>query len=350
MVGDSVGDKIRDYKRVGGRVRALVTGAHGFIGSHLFERLLGAGFGVRALVSPWGSLKNLEAVQGLELLRADITNEDRLKGVCDGVDVVFHAAARVADWGPWEAFHKTNVLGTQNLLRKAERAGVRRFVLVSSVAVFPYTGFRNADARLLTREAGGVRGGAAYARSKIAAEDRVMGAGREGGLEGVIVRPGLLPFGPRDANLERVVGALKRGLLPLVNGGRAVMNTAYVENLVEGLLLAGTVPEAAGKSYVIADAGGVSWRDFFGTLAELLDVPKPRLSLAGALPSAAARPVETLWAALAPESEPPLTRYRAELMRRDVHFSLQHAFDELEYRPQVTWREGLARTVAASGT
>ena len=222
------------------------------------------------------------------------------------------------------------------------------------MAVFPYTGFRNADARLLTRKViaddNSVYGGEAYARSKIAAEDRVMGAGREGGLEGVVVRPGLLPFGPRDANFERVVGALKRGLLPLVDGGRAVMNTAYVENLAEGLLLAGTVPEAAGKSYVIADAGGVSWRDFFGTLAELLDVPKPRLGLPGALPSAAARPVETVWAALAPKTEPPLTRYRAELMRRDVHFSLQHAFDELGYEPRVSWQEGLARAVTTLET
>ena len=333
-------------------MRALVTGAHGFIGSHLCERLLAAGFGVRALVSPWGSIDNLGAVlDRLELTRADITDESGLRGACEGVDVVFHAAARVADWGPWEAFYKTNVLGTQNLLREAERAGAGRFVLVSSVAVFPYAGFRDADARRLERKVthndNSVRGGEAYARSKVAAEDAVAGAGREGRLEGVIVRPGLLPFGPRDANFERVAGAVKRGLLPLVDGGRALVNTAYVENLVEGLYLAGTVPGAAGRDYVIADAGGVTWRDFFGTLASLLDAPPPRLTLPGALPSAAARPVEALWATLAPKTEPPLTRYRAQLMRRDVHFSLRHAFDELGYRPRVDWREGLARTVAA---
>ena len=334
-------------------MRALVTGAHGFIGSHLCERLLGAGLEVRALVSPWGSVGNLAAVSGeVDLLRADITDANGLKGVCDGVDVIFHAAARVADWGPWGAFYRTNVLGTQNLLLEAEQAGVRRFVLVSSLAVFPYTGFRNADARLLKRKIiernhslRNLYGGEAYARSKIAAEDAVLGAG----LEGVIVRPGLLPFGPRDANFARVAGAIKRGLLPLVDGGRAVINTAYVENLADGLLLAGTVPEAAGKAYVIADAGGVSWRDFFGALATLLDAPRPRLNLPGALPSTAARPLETLWATLAPKTEPPLTRYRADLMRRDVHLSLQHAFDELGYRPRVSWQEGLARTVAALG-
>ncbi len=331
-------------------MRALVTGAHGFIGSHLCERLLEAGVELRALVSPWGSLENLGTVLNeLELTRADITDEKQLRGVCEGVDVVFHAAARVADWGPWEAFYKTNVLGTRNLLREAERGGVRRFVLVSSVAVFPYTGFRNADARLLPRQARGVRGGGAYARSKIAAEDAVLGAGLEGGLEGVVVRPGLLPFGPRDANFERVVGALKRGLLPLVDGGRAVVNTAYVENLVEGLLLTGTVPEAAGRAYVIADAGGPDWREFFGVLAGHLDAPQPRLNVPGRLPSVAARPVEALWATLAPKTEPPLTRYRADLMRRDVHFSLHHAFDELGYEPRVSWQEGLARTVAAMG-
>ena len=336
-------------------MRALVTGAHGFIGSHLCERLLRAGVELRALVSPWGSLENLGAVlRDVEPVRADITDENQLRGVCEGVDVVFHAAARVADWGPWEAFYKTNVLGTRNLLREAERGGTKRFVLVSSVAVFPYTGFRNADARLLPRCApkdnySSVYGSEAYARSKIAAEDAVLGAGREGGLEGVIVRPGLLPFGPRDANFARVVGALKRGLLPLVDGGRAVVNTAYVENLVEGLLLTGTVPEAARRAYVIADAGGPDWREFFGVLAGHLDAPQPRLNVPGRLPSVAARPVEALWATLAPKTEPPLTRYRADLMRRDVHFSLHHAFDELGYEPRVSWQEGLARTVAAMG-
>ncbi len=325
-------------------MRALVTGAHGFIGSHLAERLLDEGWAVRALVSPWGKLDNLKAVlehPKFEITRANLTQRESLRGVCREVDVVFHAAAKVADWGAWKGFYQTNVLGTEHLLREAERASVKRFVLVSSVAVHPYTGFRDADTRVLPRDGTIKTSINAYARSKVLAEDIVVKAD----LETVVVRPGLWPFGTRDPNFARVVQEVERGTLPLVNGGRAVLNTAYVENLVQGLFLAGTVPSAAGKTYLIADEGAPSWRELFGELADLLNAPKPRLNLPGSVVEPLGGAVETLYTKVAQQTEPPLTRYRARLMRQDVHFSIQNAKEELGYAPEVTWREGLKRTL-----
>ena len=320
-------------------MKVLVTGAHGFIGSHLVDKLLAEGASVRALVSPWGQLDNLAgALDRLELVRADITQPETLRGVCDEIELVYHAAARVADYGPENAFWQANVQGTENLLREAERAGVKRLVLVSSIAVHRYSGFRDADPRLRPRD-GTIN---AYARSKIAAEDTLQGAG----LEAVIVRPGLWPFGPRDPNFRRVAEALKQGLFPLVGGGQAVLNTAYSENLVNGLWLAGTVPQAAGRTYVLADAGAPSWQDVLTELARLLHAPKPRLSLPGSLTEPLGEALERTYA-LAGLGEPPLTRYRGALMRRDVHFSTAAAEQELGYRPEVSWQEGLARTVAA---
>lgn len=320
-------------------MRALVTGAHGFIGSHLVDRLLAEGVQVRALVSPWGELENLAGVLGrLELVRADITEPESLRGTCDGVDVVYHAAARVADYGPAEPFFKVNVGGTENLLREAERSRTKRLVLVSSVAVHRYSGFRDADPRTRPQD----ENINTYARSKIAAEDTLNLTH----LETVIVRPGLWPFGPRDPNFARVAKALARGGLPLIDGGRAVINTAYCENLVEGLWLAGTVPQAAGKTYLIADEGKPSWNELFTELAGLLGAPRPRFSLPGWLCEAAGRTLEGGYSLLAPKLEPPLTRYRGALMRRDIHFSLRAAQTELGYAPRVSWQEGLARTVA----
>ena len=321
-------------------MRALVTGAHGFVGSHLTERLLGEGWAVCALVSPWGKLDNLGAVlkhPKLELRRADLTQAESLSCVCKEVEVVFHAAAKVADWGAWEGFYQTNVLGTEGLLREAERAGVKRVVLVSSIAVHPYTGFRDADTRTLPRD-GSVN---AYARSKVLAEEVVENAN----LETVIVRPGLWPFGTRDPNFVRVVQEVRRGTLPLVDGGTSVLNTAYVENLVQGLFLAGTVQKAAGRVYLIADEGCPSWRELFRELADLLNAPKPRLNLPGSVVEPLSNGVERLYAKVAPRTEPPLTRYRARLMRQNVHFSIQDAKEELGYEPEVTWQEGLERVL-----
>lgn len=326
-------------------MKVLVTGAHGFIGSHLVDGLLRADMNVRALVSPWGTLQNLRDAQTsypnrLELVRADITDPESLRSVCDGVDVVYHAAARVAEYGPAAPFFEVNVQGTKNLLRAAERARVRRLVLVSSVAVSRYTGYRDADPRSLALD-GDIN---AYARSKAAAERLVMAAG---GLEPVAVRPGLNPYGSRDPNFARQLGALRWGLPPLVAGGRAVFNPVFAENLVAGLILAGTVPAAAGRVYLIADAGTPSWREWFMALAALNGTPKPWLNLPGGVATALGGAVETVYERLAPRAQPPLSRYLPYVVRNDVHFSLAAAQLELGYTPEVSWQDGLARTLQA---
>ena len=308
------------------------------------EKLLKEGWTVRALVSPWGALDNLGAVlehPHFDITRANLTQSESLKGICGEVDVVFHAAAKVADWGAWEGFYQTNVLGTEGLLREAERAGVKRVVLVSSIAVHPYTGFRDADTRTLPRDDNISTSINAYARSKVLAEEVVEDAD----LETVIVRPGLWPFGTRDPNFVRVVQEVRRGTLPLVDGGTSVLNTAYVENLVQGLFLAGAVQKAAGRVYLIADEGCPSWRELFHELADLLNAPKPRLNLPGSVVEPLSNGVERLYAKVAPRTEPPLTRYRARLMRQNVHFSIQDAKEELGYEPEVTWQEGLERVL-----
>lgn len=320
----------------------LVTGAHGFIGSHLVDEFLANGTRVRGLVSPWGATENLADAahsENFEIVRADVTEPQSVEGICEGVEAVVHAAARVADWGPWSAFERVNVGGTKALLREAERAGVRRFVLVSSVAVHRYRGFREADPRTVPRDGGSMP----YGRSKILAEDAVLAAA----LEGVVVRPGLWPFGPRDPNLARLADAVRRGALPLVDGGRAVINTATIGNLVRGLRLAAERPEAAGRIYVIADAGAPSWKELMDELARLTGGPPPRRSVPGAVAAPIAALIETAWRVFAPRREPPLTRYRAGLMGRDVHFSIEAAERELGYEPSLTWRDGLAASVAA---
>jgi len=320
----------------------LVTGAHGFIGSHLVDEFLDAGYRVRGLVTPLGQLDRLDGVRdakGFETAPADLTDPESLSGTCDGIETVVHAAARVADWGAWAAFERVNVEGTRALLSEAERAGVRRVVLVSSVAVHRYGGFRDADPRTRPRDGGDFP----YGRSKILAEDAVLAAD----LEGVVVRPGLWPFGPRDANLARLASAVRRGRLPLVDGGGAVINTAYVGNLVRGIRLAAERPEAAGQVYLIADAGAPNWKELLGELARLVGGRAPRRSVPGAVAVPVASAIEAIWRMLSPNREPPLTRYRAGLMRRDVHFSIEAARRELGYEPLQTWREGLAASVAA---
>lgn len=324
-------------------MNVLVSGAHGFLGSHITERLLATGDAVTALVSPWGELDNLRSVLGsaqLKVIRADLTKPSSLSGICDGVEAVVHAAARVADWGPWEAFYQTNVLGTQRLLEVAARAGTRRFLLISSVAVHKYLGFRKADPRTLPRD----NEESPYAYSKILAENMLLGQDQ---VEPVVVRPGLWPFGARDATFQRVERAIQRGVLPLMKRGESVLNSCYAENFADGVRLALHVPQAAGKVYVVADDGMPTWRELFEELATLAGSSPPRLNVPRRPVRAIATGVEATWRALFPSAEPPMTVYRAGLMAHDVHFSMEHAREELGYRPLVSWEVGMRRSVAA---
>jgi 2-alkyl-3-oxoalkanoate reductase len=323
-------------------VNALVTGGHGFIGSHLAEGLVAAGHRVRALVTPWGELHNLAgAGSAVDVVRADIAEAVDLSAAFDGVDVVFHAAAKVAEWGPWLPLFRTNVLGTANVLQAAERAGVRRIVLVSSVAVHRYVGYFDADPRRAPLD-GDLN---AYARTKAMAELLVSRSSR---VEGVIVRPGLWPFGTRDPVMPRLVRMLRAGVFPIVAGGDRRINTAYVGNLVDGLILAGTVPQAAGRTYVIGDEGAPTWREVLGELARHVGASPRWLPLPAMVADAVGAGAEAVWAKLAPDTRPPLTRYAASLMRHDLHFSLRHAREELGYRPRVTWADGLGRSVTSA--
>jgi len=314
--------------------RVLITGAHGFLGSHLCEAFVNAGDEVTALVSPWGKLDNLEHLN-LPILRADIRDPDALVGRCEGVDVVVHAAAKVADWGAWRDFIQVNATGTANLLREAARAQVKRFTLISSIAVHPYSGYVEADTRTLPKNSS-IN---AYAVSKRLAEDYVMMSS----VPWTIVRPGLWVFGERDPQFARVARAISRRQLPLIAGGKTVLNTAYAPNLARAVRTASFHPAAVSKSYLLADDGQPSWREVFGHVASSLGVAAPRLSLPAAPVRGVARAAERLWS----DREPPLTPYRVCLFERDIHFSTQAAREELGYYPSITWREGIERTCAA---
>lgn len=319
-----------------------VTGAHGYLGSHAVAALLRAGHRVRAVISPWGSPLRLDRLRDGGLLphvRADITDPASLTGAFDGCDAVIHAAARVADHGPWSAFFDANVHGTRVVCNEAVRAGASRVVLLSSIAVFRYRGFSGEDPRRLPRDADAF----AYGRSKRLAEDAVM----ELAPEAVIVRPALWPYGEGDTSLARVTAAVRRGVFPLVDGGECRLQTVDARFLADVLAHCTVADAAVGRSYLVADEGAPRWRDLILEIAGLLDAPEPRLRLPGAPLETLAAWTEDAWARWAPDMEPPLTRYRAGMMRRDVVLDATAVQRELGLAPTRTRSEALRQALAA---
>jgi nucleoside-diphosphate-sugar epimerase len=153
-------------------MKALVTGATGFIGSHLVERLLSTGTEVRGLVRNAAGAAQLQA-SAAEAAFGDLTDLASLRGAMKGIDVVFHLGARVSDWGPRRPFDATTIDGTENVLRAAAEAGVSRFLHVSSIVVYDDRFARRNHIIPETAPLGpsGDRRLGNYARSKATAEE-----------------------------------------------------------------------------------------------------------------------------------------------------------------------------------
>jgi nucleoside-diphosphate-sugar epimerase len=316
-----------------------ITGGAGFMGRHLVERLRPDGRSVTVIdrVAPPGREQ-----AGVRFVQADIGDAPRVAEALAGAEVVVHLAARVSDFGRARDFERANVDGTRTVAGAARAAGARRFVLMSSVAVFDYRrGFRDADE---TTAPGGHE--FAYGRSKLRAE-QVVRELEQPGFEIVILRPGVLPYGPGDRLASaRLLAAIERGVPFLVGGGRALLSTSYIDNLIAGIVCCLDHPAAAGETFHLADDVRVTWRELLARMAAALGVPPPRGSSPRWLAASAAATLEAAWRVLGRDSPPPLTRYRVRTVTSDLHFSNQKAKHLLGWIPAVGLDQGLAATVA----
>lgn len=321
-------------------MRTFVTGANGFIGSNLVKKLLEKGHSVKALVLPGTDIKNIES-SGCEIIHGDILNPHEFEKHLENVQIIFHLAAKVSDWGRWKEFYKINVEGTKKLIRSAVKKGVRRFLFVSSLAVHKPTGYKDGDENAPRNNVN-----FPYALSKIMIEDFLNECHSKGMIESVIIRPGLFPFGPEDRRTSlRLAQALEKGFFAFVNGGEAFLCTAYVENLAEGIILAGEKDIARGNVYIIGDNVKIRWKELIQLFAQNLNIKPPNFNVPFSLAKTLAVLMETGYKIFAIKSPPPLTTYRISIMAKDFYFNSNKAMRELGYKPSVTLEEGVRRTI-----
>lgn len=322
-------------------MNALVTGANGFIGSNLSQMLLEKGHRVRTLILPGTDESTLKDMD-VQKVYGDITQPSTLPQALKGIDVVFHLAALASDWGPKELFIKVNAEGSRNMAEMSLKCGVGRFVQMSSLAIHSFRGISDGEENT-PRDCFKFP----YAISKIKAEDYVLALYRDKGLPVTIIRPGVFPFGPNDmTSFYHVARAMEKGQYGYINGGKATLCLSYVENLVEGMILAASHPKGVGKTYVISDDIKITWRELSEKFCDELGCPHPRLSV----PFALIYPFVALWDGLyrilQTKNPPTLTRYRVSLVARDFYFSSRKAKEELGYQVRVPLEEGIRRTVA----
>lgn len=316
------------------RQTVLVTGAAGFIGGRVAQRLRDAGHRVVALDLAGRSRAHLGGA-GIEFKEADITDAAAVSRVLSDVRAswVVHCAALMGGWGAPEEYRRVNVEGTRHVASWAAATGVARFVYISSVSVYGMPPLEG-----ITEETPFLHIGLPYGDSKIAAETLVLDFHRAG-LPCTILRPGDV-YGPRASEwVVKLVESMRSGRMILIGGGRGLINVTHVDNLVDVIEAALGNPGAAGRDYIITDGKPATWRDYLTMLSGAAGCAPPKFSL----PIVAAWPAVLLLEAVGRLTgrRPPLSRMGLSLLTARCTYSIDRARRELGWSPRVGLAEGM---------
>ena len=320
----------------------LVTGATGFIGGHLVQRLVEDGYQVRCLARDTSDTSLLEKLD-VEIAPGDLTNAMSLARAATGCRYVFHCGALVSDWATPDEIAKINVEGTRALLQASADASVERLIHFSTTDVYGYPGGREIEE---TCAPNGFRNW--YSQTKRGAEEEVRRA--QGAMDTVILRPATV-YGPRSVEVVGAMAkAIRGGNMLLVDGGRAIAGLVYVDNLVDAALLALTSEAAAGQAFNASDGLDITWKQFTDGIAEGLGCSTVKWSLPYWAANGIGFSLEHGYRALRKTTrlttQPLLSRQAVHVLGRDQDFSNRKARELLGWSPRVGYADGLGATVA----
>jgi nucleoside-diphosphate-sugar epimerase len=310
---------------------ALVSGATGFLGGRLATALHERGYRVRALARRTSDVRAL-AGQGIEIVEGDVADAASLARAAQGMQVVFHTAGKVADWGHPKDFRRANVVGTSRVIAACVEAGVSRLVHVSSLSVL---GLTRSGGTVTEEHPRAASDPDPYTRSKIEGEMLACAAHGAGGLETTVVRPGVI-WGKGDVTIvPRFVSLLAKGRMVWVGGGCNRIALSHVDNLSDALIRAAEAPEAAGRIYHVSDDEEITAREAILAIARAAGLPPPKRSVPFPVVHAVAAMLEAAFRLAGSESPPPITRFGARLVACDARFDIGRARQELGYHPRV---------------
>jgi len=323
----------------------LVTGATGLLGSHIVEQLRLRGRPVRALVRPGSDTSWLET-QGVEFAEGSLSDPDSLAKACEGVSTVYHSAARVGDWGPWEGFVEITIEGTRRLAEAASNAGVDRFLHISSISAY---GHRDGEGLELDETAPlgvNLHKWSYYSRAKVQAENDLWEMHNAGRIKLTVVRPSWL-YGPRDrATIFRLSRMLRDGKCKILGDGENRLNVVYAGNVAECCILAADSEKAVGEAYNACNDGIMLQKQWMNLLASELGAPPVTRHVPYKVAYNVAFLLECIGHAFKLKKPPMVTRYAVWLMGRRSFFSAEKARRELGWTSTVSYEEGVKKTIA----
>ncbi len=315
--------------------RAFVTGATGFTGSYLCKALLKKGYSVKALVRKNSSRKNLENLD-IQYVEADLSQPESIKNTVKDTDILFHIAALYRQEGvSKQMFHTVNVDATRALLDEAIANKVKRFVHCSTVGV------QGEISNPPAAEDAPYNPGDHYQDSKLEGEKLALEYFQKDKIDGTVVRPVGI-YGPGDTRFLKLFRHIYKGNFKMIGKGDVLYHLTFVEDLADGIILAGESPNASKQIYTIGGNEYLPLNDLVQLLSKILDKPVSKLRI----------PLAPVWlAALACEIlckpfgiEPPLYRRRLDFFTKDRAFDISKAKKDLNYQPQIPLEQGLTKT------
>ena len=325
-----------------------VTGAAGFIGRQVVAEVLRVDpdVRIRALLLPQERLPEAwlthEAKSRIEVVRGDVTDASTMAPLLEGAGTIVHLAAVVTDWAPWKQFLRVTVEGTRKVL--SGLPAHTRVVLASSIVVYGH----RLGQRRCSEDVPFGRPRGYYSKAKQRQERLARRLCRERELDLTVVRPGNV-FGPGSRPwVEMVLPLLRRRDFTLLGGGDHDAGLCHVDNLADLIVRAAGAEVAVGATYNAADGEGISWKRYFGDLAEAVGARPPR-SLPRVIARPLARACEILWRLRGARHRPPLTREAIQLTSRGLDLPTGRARDELGWTPRVSYEDAMLEIRQALG-
>ncbi|MEO5894703.1 MAG: NAD-dependent epimerase/dehydratase family protein [Vicinamibacterales bacterium] len=316
-------------------MRVLVTGATGFTGGHLAFQLAARGYDVRALVRRRPTA--VEPEVPIDYVAGDLRDAGAVERAAAGVEVVYHIAAIYRQAGLKQSEYRAiNADAVRTVIEAAARGGARRVVHCSTVGV--HGDIEDPPAN----EDAPLKPGDVYQETKLEGETVARAASNETGVEVVIARPTGI-YGPGDRRLLKLFRGVTRKRFVILGDGRIFYHLTYIDDLVEGFRLCGEVPQAAGRTYILAGGEVTSLNELVEIVAREAGVRPPSMHL----------PVWPFWlagaaceAVCAPFGlEPPIYRRRVDFFTKSRAFDITRAREELGYFPRISLRQGIRLTL-----
>ncbi len=315
----------------------VITGATGQLGSHIAEQLRQQDQAVRVLVRPGSDETFLRSI-GAEIVFGDLKDADAVQRAFAGARIVYHSAAKVSDWGAWEAFKEEAETTTRNVVRAATAANIERLLHVSSISVYGHP--KEAPVVEETPLGQKIWMWDYYPMAKLLAENLAREFPRT-----TVVRPSWL-YGERDRiTMPRVIPALLEKRVPIIGSGDNYLNIIYAGDVARGCILAANHPGALGQAYNLCSEGEVTQRDMLNALTDALSLPRVTKKVPYFLAIRFAFVKEAIARLFRRTKPPTITRRAVYLVGRSTQYSIAKARRELGWSPRMPIRDGIQRAV-----